>query len=122
MLLARILRLRSAVMACALVAAPCAVDAQTPVRSGSVVRILAPSVADSLLTGTVLEIDSASLVLAPPARKDLARKARSRVRCSKPASRIAHKILRSRPGICARSRYAAALPQDDMPRCRPGEV
>lgn len=69
MLLARIPRLRAVLLACAaLLAAPCAVDAQTPVRPGAYVRILAPSVSDSLLTGTVVEIDSASLLLAPPAQ------------------------------------------------------
>lgn len=68
MSLMRIPRLRSILLACAaLVAAPCAVDAQTTVRPGAYVRILAPSVVDSLLTGTVTKIDSASLLLSPPA-------------------------------------------------------
>lgn len=68
MLPAHVFRLRSALLACAaLLAAPCAADAQTPVRPGSVVRILAPSLADSVLTGTITRIDSASLLLAPPA-------------------------------------------------------
>jgi hypothetical protein len=65
MLPARIFRLRSVLMACAALAAPCALGGQPLVRPGVYVRILAPSVADSLLTGMVLEIDSASLLLAP---------------------------------------------------------
>lgn len=71
MLLAHTLRLRAVVLACAaLLAAPSAVDAQRTVVPGAYVRILAPSVTDSLLTGTVIEIDSASLLLASasPAR------------------------------------------------------
>lgn len=46
---------------------PAALRAQATVQPGVYVRILAPSATDSLLTGTVLELDSASLLLAPPA-------------------------------------------------------
>jgi hypothetical protein len=61
-------RLIPALLACAaLLAAPSAGDAQTPVvRPGADVRIMAPSAADTLLSGTVVAIDSASLLLAPP--------------------------------------------------------
>lgn len=44
---------------------PSAVRAQ--IQPGAHVRILAPSAADSLITGTVLEIGSSSLLLAPAA-------------------------------------------------------
>jgi hypothetical protein len=65
MLLGRILPRRAALVACALLlAAPCVVDAQAPVGPGTRVRILAPSAADTLITGTVVAIDSASLLLA----------------------------------------------------------
>jgi hypothetical protein len=58
-------RLAAAGLACAaLLAAPCAADAQTPVVPGARVRILAPAAADTLITGTVVAIDSASLLLA----------------------------------------------------------
>lgn len=61
----RLPRLIPAILACAaLLAAPCAADAQTPVGPGTRVRILAPSAADTLITGTVVAIDSASLLLA----------------------------------------------------------
>lgn len=68
MLLARVPYLRAIVLACAtLLAAPRALEAQRPVGLGAYVRIMAPSAADTLITGTVVEIDSASLRLAPPA-------------------------------------------------------
>jgi hypothetical protein len=61
---AQIPRLRAVLLACAtLLAAPCAVDAQT-VEPGARVRILAPSAADTLITGTLVAIDSGSLLLA----------------------------------------------------------
>jgi hypothetical protein len=63
----RVSRRAALILACAAAFVPAAVRAQTPVRPGSVLRILAPSVADSLLTGTVIKIDSASLLLSPPA-------------------------------------------------------
>ncbi|MBW3570070.1 MAG: hypothetical protein KY467_03080 [Gemmatimonadetes bacterium] len=64
--LTRLRRLTAAGLACAaLLAAPTALAAQTTVRPGAYVRILAPSLADSLLAGMVLVIDSASLLLSP---------------------------------------------------------
>lgn len=64
----RLRRLAAAGLACAaLLAAPAALGGQPAVRPGAYVRILAPSLADSVLTGTIVEIDSASLLLAPPA-------------------------------------------------------
>lgn len=58
-------RLRTTlVIFAALLAAPCAGDAQTPVQPGARVRILAPFTADTLITGTVVAIDSVSLLLA----------------------------------------------------------
>lgn len=57
----------SLILACAAAFGPAAVRAQATVQPGAYVRVLAPSAADSLLAGTVIEIDSASLLLAPPA-------------------------------------------------------
>lgn len=66
MLIARFLQFRTLLLACAaLVTGPCVVHAQTPVQPGARVRILAPSTADTLITGTVVAIDSASLLLSP---------------------------------------------------------
>ncbi|HEX8319352.1 hypothetical protein [Longimicrobium sp.] len=66
MLLTRIRRVRAALLICAaLLAEPGALDAQTSVAPGTRVRILAPSLADTLIAGTVIEIDSASMLLAP---------------------------------------------------------
>ena len=66
--LIRLRRFAAASLACAaLLAVPAASSAQRTVHPGSFVRILSPSAADSLLTGTVVEIDSASLLLAPSA-------------------------------------------------------
>lgn len=66
MLIARFLQFRTILLACAaLVTGPCGVDAQTPVQPGARVRILAPSTADTLMTGTVAAIDSAWLLLSP---------------------------------------------------------
>lgn len=68
MLHTHILRLRAVLLACAtLLAAPCALEAQRPVGPGAHVRIMAPSATDTLITGTVVEIDSASVRLSPPA-------------------------------------------------------
>jgi hypothetical protein len=63
----RLLRRAALILACAAAFSPTALRAQAAVRPGVYVRILAPSATDSLLTGTVLEMDSASLLLAPPA-------------------------------------------------------
>ncbi|HEU4882767.1 MAG TPA: hypothetical protein VFT45_10990 [Longimicrobium sp.] len=61
----RIRRLRATLLGCAmLLAAPCAADAQAAVEPGTRVRILAPSAADTLITGTLVAIDSGSLLLA----------------------------------------------------------
>lgn len=60
-----LLRRATLILACAAAFAPAAVRAQEIVRPGDYVRILAPSAADSLLTGTVIELDSGSLLLAP---------------------------------------------------------
>lgn len=67
LLASRLIRRVSLILACAAAFAPAALPAQAAVRPGAFVRILAPSAADSLLTGTVVEIASASLLLAPPA-------------------------------------------------------
>jgi hypothetical protein len=63
----RLFRRPSLLLACAAAFAPVAVHAQGGVQPGAYVRVLAPSAADSLLAGTVIEIDSASLLMAPPA-------------------------------------------------------
>lgn len=57
---------RAVLLVCAaLLALPSASPGQqTPVQPGTRVRLLAPSTADSLVTGTVVAIDSASLLLA----------------------------------------------------------
>lgn len=60
----RPLRRATLILAAAGALLPAAVRAQA-VQPGAHVRILAPSAADSLITGTVLEIDSSSLLLAP---------------------------------------------------------
>lgn len=57
-----ILRFLPLILACL---APTALYAQLDVRTGADVRVLAPSMADSLLRGRVVAIDSASLLLAP---------------------------------------------------------
>ncbi|HEX6371760.1 MAG TPA: hypothetical protein VF006_22755 [Longimicrobium sp.] len=65
MMATRFVARMAAILACAaLLAAPVAASAQTPVGAGGRVRILAPSAADTLITGTVVAIDSASLLLA----------------------------------------------------------
>lgn len=62
---ARFLRLRTIfALFAALLAAPCAADAQTLVQPGTRVRILAPPTADTLIIGTITAIDSAALLLA----------------------------------------------------------
>ncbi|HEU4882766.1 MAG TPA: hypothetical protein VFT45_10985 [Longimicrobium sp.] len=63
----RLLRRLSLIFACGAAFAPAAARAQGTVQPGTYVRVLAPSAADSLLAGTVIEIDSTSLLLAPPA-------------------------------------------------------
>lgn len=66
MLLARIPQVRVALLACAaLLATPGALDAQTSVGPDTPVRNLATSAASSLITGTVIELNPTSLVLAP---------------------------------------------------------
>lgn len=61
----RLRRFAAASLACAaLLAVPPALSAQAPVQPGARVRILAPSTADTLITGTVTAIDSAALLLA----------------------------------------------------------
>lgn len=63
--LIRLAPFAAAGLACAaLLAMPAALDGQTPVQPGARVRILAPSTADTLITGTVTAIDSAALLLA----------------------------------------------------------
>lgn len=64
LLLARFHRPFSLLLAGLALLAPAAMRAQA-VEPGAYVRILAPSAADSLITGTVLEMDSVSLLLAP---------------------------------------------------------
>lgn len=51
-------------LACVLALVPAALAAQPRVEPGARVRILAPSTADTLITGTVVAIDSARLLLA----------------------------------------------------------
>src|SRR5687767_10279582 len=53
------------ILACLATLAPIAGQAQEVVGPGARVRILAPSTADTLITGTVVAIDSAALLLAP---------------------------------------------------------
>jgi|GEM_PF-4732418 len=60
----RILRHLPLIIACLAVLAPAALDAQPTVRPGARVRLLVPS-ADTLMYGTVVALDSASLLLAP---------------------------------------------------------
>jgi hypothetical protein len=67
----RILRLIPLVLALLAAFAPAALHAQVDVPPGTQVRVLAPSVADSLLRGRVVAIDSASLLLAPSASGSL---------------------------------------------------
>lgn len=67
MLLDRLPRGRAAALAFAvLTALPASLRAQPAAEPGDRVRILAPSAADSLLTGTIVAFDSAALLLAPP--------------------------------------------------------
>jgi hypothetical protein len=63
----RLSRRAALILACAAAFVPAAVRAQRPVGLGAYVRIMAPSAVDTLITGTVVEIDSASLRLTPPA-------------------------------------------------------
>ncbi|HEX6371761.1 MAG TPA: hypothetical protein VF006_22760 [Longimicrobium sp.] len=63
----RLLRRLSLIIACAVPVAPALLRAQAEVRPGSQVRVLAPSAADSLIVARVVAIDSAGLLLAPPA-------------------------------------------------------
>ena len=66
-MLSRLSRIRLAALACAaLFATPAAAHAQPAAEPGDRVRILAPSAANSLLTGTIVAFDSAALLLAPP--------------------------------------------------------
>jgi hypothetical protein len=83
----RILRLIPLVLTLLAAFAPAALHAQVDVRPGTQVRVLAPSVADSLLRGRVVAIDSASLLLAPAAAGSL----------NLPISRI-QRLERFRPG------------------------
>lgn len=60
-----VLRILPLILAFLAPLAPAALQAQIDVRAGANVRVLAPSVADSLLRGRLVAIDSASLLLAP---------------------------------------------------------
>lgn len=60
-----ILRILPLILAFLTTLAPAALRAQIDVRAGANVRVLAPSVADSLLRGRLMAIDSASLLPAP---------------------------------------------------------
>jgi hypothetical protein len=71
MLLKNRLCLLALTLACAAALSPAALRAQAGVRPGARVRVLVPSTADSLLAGRVVSIDSASLLLAPPASGSL---------------------------------------------------
>lgn len=63
----RVLRHLLLVAACLAALAPAAARAQGEVRPGVRVRVLAPSAADTLFTGRVVALDSASLLIAPGA-------------------------------------------------------
>lgn len=65
-LISRVLRRLPLITACLAAFAPAALRAQDA-KPGAEVRILAPSAADSLLSGRVVAIDSTSLLLAPRA-------------------------------------------------------
>lgn len=66
-LIHRLLRRLPPIVACVVAFAPASLRAQDGIEPGAQVRVLAPSAADSLLSGRVVAIDAAWLLLAPPA-------------------------------------------------------
>ena len=64
LLASRLIRRASLILACAAALAPAAVRAQEEVEPGARIRVLTSS-ADTLMYGTLVTLDSASLLLAP---------------------------------------------------------